>query len=148
VDADAIWELRAFVYRHFAETARPPSVGKSAAHFGVTDEEIAAAYEELHNRHALFLQPGTHHIQMAFPFSGVETPFRVTAGRKTYFANCAWDSLGIPVALRTDAQIEAACSQSGAPILLQVKDQEVRDTSTRVHFLIPFREWYNDLSFT
>jgi hypothetical protein len=148
MDSDTIWDLRAFVYWHFAETTRPPSVSESAAHFDVPDEEIAAAYEELHNRHALFLQPGTHHIRMAFPFSGVESPFRVTANHKTYFANCAWDSLGIPVALRADAQIEVACAQSGEPILLQVKDHEVDDTNTCAHFLIPFREWYNDLSFT
>ncbi len=44
---------------------------------------------------------------MAWPFSGVETLFQVSVSDKTYFANCAWDSLGIPAALHTDAEIEA-----------------------------------------
>ena len=55
---------------------------------------------------------------MANPFSGVETPFKVHANGKSYFANCAWDTLGIPAALHVDAEIEAACAQSGEPIRL------------------------------
>ena len=85
---------------------------------------------------------------MANPFSGVETSFRVHANGRTYFANCAWDSLGIPAALHTEAEIEAACAQSGEPILLSVRDGQVHGTEALVHFLIPFREWYNDLTST
>ncbi|HEX9333523.1 MAG TPA: organomercurial lyase [Anaerolineales bacterium] len=148
MDENRIWEIRAFVYRHFAETTRPPLVNDVAARFALTPEEAVSAYKELHQRHALYLKPGTHEILMANPFSGVETPFKVRANNKTYFANCAWDSFGIPVVLRTDAEIEAACAQSGEPIQLSVANQRVQNSDALVHFLIPFREWYNDLSFT
>ena len=148
MDDHKIWEIRAFVYRHFAETTRPPRVVETASHFALTDEEAGAAYEELHQRHALFLKPGTHEILMANPFSGVETQFKVRADGKTYFANCAWDSLGIPAALHADAEIEASCAQSGEPIRLSVSGERVWGSKVLVHFLIHFREWYNDLTST
>lgn len=145
---DKLWEIRAFVYQHFAETTRPPRVEEIGRHFNLTHEEAISVYEELHRRHALYLNPGTHDILMANPFSGIETSFRVRANGKTYFANCAWDSLGIPAALHIDAEIEAACAQSGQPIQLRVTGQQVQGSDALVHFLIPFREWYNDLVFT
>lgn len=148
MDDNKNWEIRAFVYHHFAETTRPPLVKETASRFALTHEAAVSAYEELHERHAFFLKPGTYEILMANPFSGVETPFRVHADDKTYFANCAWDSLGIPAALHADAEIEAACAQSGEPIRLIVSNHQVQDSDVLVHFLIPFRNWYNDLLFT
>ena len=90
----------------------------------------------------------THEILMANPFSGVATPFKVHANGRTYFANCAWDSLGIPAALHTDAEIESACVQSGEPIRLRVMNQQAQGSEALVHFLVPFRDWYNDLTYT
>ena len=148
MDENKLWDIRAFIYQHFAETTRPPLVEETAVRFALTHEESASAYEELHQRHALYLKPGTREILMANPFSGVETPFRVRANSKTYFANCAWDSLGIPAALHAEAQIEATCAQSGDPIHITVSRQQVQYSSALVHFLVPFKSWYNDLPFT
>lgn len=145
MDENTLWDIRAFVYHHFGETTRPPRVDEAATRFALTHEQAAAAYEELHQRHAMFLKPGTHQILMANPFSGVETPFQVHADNKTYFANCAWDSFGIPAALHADAEIEAACAQSGGRIHLMVQGQRVRGDDPLVHFLVPFENWYNDL---
>jgi DNA-binding transcriptional MocR family regulator len=141
----ALWDIRAFVYRHFADTTRAPSVDETADAFALTHDQAASAYEALHARHALFLEPGRHEIRMANPFSNIETPFRVQAGDKTYFANCAWDSLGIPAALHSDADVEAVCAHSGEQILLQVRDGQVSDSVVLAHFLVPFERWYADL---
>lgn len=148
MDENQLWYVRAFVYQYFAENTRPPSVAETASHFVLTHSEAVSAYEELHRRHAFFLKPSTYDILMANPFSGVETPFKVYANEKTCFANCAWDSLGIPAALHVDAAIEASCAQSGVPIRLSVIDQQVQDSDVLVHFLLPFRDWYDDLTFT
>ena len=148
MDETILWDIRHFVYQHFAETTRPPSMEDVADHFALTHEKATSTYEELHQRHALFLTPGTHDILMANPFSSVETPFRVHANGKTYFANCAWDSLGIPAALHTDAQVDAFCAQSGEAIHIQVTDHQVQHVDAIIHFLLPFREWYNDLVYT
>jgi hypothetical protein len=148
MNENLIWDVRAFIYRHFAETTHPPRVEETASHFGLIEEEAASTYEELQKRHAILLRPGTHTIQMAWPFSGVETPFQVRASSRTYFANCAWDALGIPAALHVDAEIEAVCAQSGDPILLRVTGGQISGSDALVHFLVPFMSWYDDLAFT
>jgi hypothetical protein len=148
MDESLIWEIRAFVYRHFAETTRPPRVEETASHFAMTHQQVAEVYEELQRRHALLLIPGTHDVLMAWPFSGVETLFQVRVGDKTYFANCAWDSLGIPAALHTNAEIKGVCAQSGEDIRIIVTGQQVSGSDALVHFLVPFLSWYDDLPFT
>jgi hypothetical protein len=148
MDDNKLRGIRAFVYQHFAETTRAPGVDEVAARFALSREQAASAYEELHEQHALYLKPGTHEILMANPFSGVETLFKVRVDDRIYFANCAWDSLGIPAALHTDAEIEASCAQTGEPIQLRMSGGQVQGSEALVHFLVPFREWYNDLTST
>jgi hypothetical protein len=148
MDENTIWEIRAFVYQYFAEMTRPPDAKEAALHFGMAQGEAAFAYEELQRRHAIFLKPGTYDIQMAWPFSAEETPFQVRANNRTYFANCAWDSFGIPAALQADADIEAVCAQSGEPIRLSVTGGQIYGPATLVHLLVPFRDWYSDLPST
>jgi len=148
MDESTLWNIRAFVYRHFADTTRAPGVDEAADAFALPHDEAASAYEALHARHAFFLNPGTHDIMMANPFSNIETSFRVHADGKSYFANCAWDSLGIPAALHRDADVEASCAQSGQPVTLQVRDGAVSESDVLAHFLVPFKHWYADLVFT
>ena len=148
MDEKRLWDIRAFIYHHFADTTRAPSLDETAIRFALTHEEAASAYKALHAQHALFLNTSTYDILMANPFSNVETPFRVHANGKIYFANCAWDSLGIPIALHSDADVEAVCAQSGERIMLRVRDGQVSESDVLVHFLVPFKRWYDDLVHT
>jgi hypothetical protein len=143
-----LWQIRHFVYQHFADTTHPPSVDETAVHFNISNEEASDNYKELHNRHAFFLEPETMSIRMANPFSGIPTDFKVHANGKTYYANCAWDMLGIPAALHTDAIIEAICTESNDAIQLEIKDGQITNNQLLVHFPIPFSHWYDDLVFT
>src|SRR6476469_5660576 len=93
------WQVRHAVYANIVENGRPPEFAEIAYELDIRPEIAQAAYERLNERHALFLTPGTHEIRMAHPFSGVPTTFRVAIGERTYWANCAWDALGIPAAL-------------------------------------------------
>jgi Alkylmercury lyase len=120
-----LWQVRYLVYSHFADTTHPPSVDETARHFKISVEEASALYQELHNRHAFFLEPGTLSIRMANPFSRIPTAFKVRANGKTYFANCAWDMFGIPAALHTDAVIEAVCTESNGPVQLEIKNGQI-----------------------
>jgi hypothetical protein len=147
-DKQLLWQVRAFIYSRFAETTRPPTLEEAARHFDLNMEEAATLYRELHDRHALFLEPGTLNIQMANPFSGIPTDFRVHTNGKTYFANCAWDMLGIPAALHSEALIEAVCAESREPIRLEVRDGKVQAGEVKIHFLLPFARWYEDMAFT
>ncbi len=155
-----LWQTRAFVYAHIADTTHPPSVDEAAAHFNISTKEAGELYKELHNRHSFFLEPETLTIRMANPFSGIPTDFKVHANGKTYFANCAWDMLGIPAALHCDAIIDAVFTESNEPIQLEIKNGELAQSPITnhseaspwdqllVHFPLPFARWYDDLVFT
>jgi hypothetical protein len=143
-----LWQVRAFVYNHFADTTLPPSVEDTARHFNIEIQELSALYRELHNRHAFFLEPETLTIRMANPFSGIPTEYRVQANGKTYYANCAWDMLGIPATLHSDAISEAICTESNDWIQLEVRDGQILANDLLVHFPLPFSRWYDDLLFT
>ena len=159
MDESLLWQIRHFVYNHFANTTHAPSVEDTATHFNISPEEASGFYKELHNRHAFFLDSDTLTIRMAWPFSAVPTNFKAHANGKTYYANCAWDMLGIPVVLQSDALIEAVCTESKDAVQLEIKSGNIAqaavlggedtDPSTLlVHFPLPFARWYDDLVFT
>ncbi len=143
------WEMRSFVYAHIVEYGLPPTAEQAADEFGIEPGEARAAYEWLHDRHALFLDPESREVRMAFPFSGIPTPFRVTTNGRSYWANCAWDMLGIPAALHTDAEIGAEYAENGSPVSLSVEGGRLRgEVDGFVHFPLPFGRGYDDLIFT
>ncbi len=168
IDENVLWQIRHFVYAHFADTTHAPTMEETAAHFNISAEEAGEYYKELHNRHAFFVDVENLTIRMANPFSGIPTDFKVHANGKTYFANCAWDMLGIPAALHADAVIEAVCTESNETVQLEVKGGQIsksqftnsqftnfQSTNSQftnsqlfVHFPIPFTRWYDDLTFT
>lgn len=143
-----LWQIRHFVYQHFADTTHAPSVDETAAYFNISVEEATDYYKELHNRHALFLDLDSMTVRMANPFSGIPTDFKVHANGKTYYANCAWDMLGIPAALHTDAVIDAVCTESNKTVQIEIKNGRVSDSNLLIHFPLPFARWYDDLVFT
>lgn len=158
-DDDTLWQIRHFVYQHFADTTHPPSVDVAAAHFNISMEETEEYYKELHNRHAFFLDLETMTVLMANPFSGIPTDFKVHVNDKTYYANCAWDMLGIPAALHCDAIIEAKFTESNETVKLEIKNGNVAlaavpgggdaaSSDLLIHFPLPFSRWYDDLTFT
>jgi hypothetical protein len=79
----------------------------------------------------------------------VETSYRVEADGRSWFANCAWDALGILGALHGDGRIESACPDCGETLELEVRDEElVRGRELLVHFVVPARRWWDDIVFT
>ncbi len=143
-----LWQVRAFIYNHFADTTQPPTVEETARHFDISTEEASELYKELHNRHAFFLETETLTVRMAWPFSAVPTIFKVHANGKTYYANCAWDMLGIPVLLQSDAVVEAVCTESNDLVQLEIKNGQITNYDLLIHFPLPFSRWYDDLVFT
>ncbi|MBA3476545.1 MAG: hypothetical protein H0T10_07320 [Actinobacteria bacterium] len=141
--------IRNHVYASFVQSATAPSVAEVAASTRLPEDEVAAAYQRLHEAHALVLQPDGSGIQMLNPFSAVATANRVEAGGRSWFANCAWDALGVPAALHGDGRIESACPDCGETLELEVRDGElVRGRELLVHFVVPARRWWDDIAFT
>jgi hypothetical protein len=141
--------IRNEIYSSFVRTGTAPAAAETAAALGLAEDEVAAAQRRLHEAHALVLQPDGSGIRMLNPFSAVETPHRVETGERSWFANCAWDALGVPAALREDARIESACPDCGEGLELEVRDGElVEGAGLHVHFVVPARSWWDDIAFT
>jgi len=87
---------------------------------------------------------------MAGPFAAAETPYRVIGRHIQWFANCAWDMLGVAVIANERVRIEARCTDCGEPMKLVVDPSEPPTDveSSVVHFLVPARRWYDDIGFT
>lgn len=144
-----IWLVRTYIYEHFVATTCAPSLSQLAAHFGLTTDDAFAALSALHQQHALFLDAETNTIRIANPFSAVPTDFVTEIGGKRYWANCAWDSLGIVVATgASSATVYTSCAADQQPLLVEVSEGTVVDSGAVAHVLVPFRHWYDDMVFT
>ena len=140
--------IRHQIYRFFADQCRAPSYPEIAALLNAESETVRASFHKLHARHMIFLEPGADTIRMANPFSAVPTKFKVMSGDKQWWANCAWDSVGIAAALHIDVEIEASYPDQSESVALQVQHGAVDGKNHMIYFPLPCRQWYDDLIFT
>ena len=141
-------DLRNATYAAFVELGRAPTAGEVGERVGASSDDVVAAWKELHDAHALVLEPATGEIRMAHPFSAVPTAFRVRARGRWWYANCAWDAFGICAALHVDGRIETSCADCGEPVALDVRDERPSDETLLFHCLVPARRWWDDIVFT
>jgi Alkylmercury lyase len=142
--------IRNHVYGSFVEHGRVATPADVAAELGIGEEVVAQSFHRLQEAHALVLAPGSTAIRMLHPFSTVETAHRVEVAGRRWYANCAWDALGIPHALREDdARIGSRCPDCGDALELELRGGEiVRGADLLVHFVVPARRWWDDIGFT
>ncbi len=109
---------------------------------------VLSAYERLAAQRALVLEPDRANIRMAMPFSGVPTPHAVESGGRRYFANCAWDALGVVAALRRTGVVRSSCAQTGEALYLPVGVAGPEPSDWVFHSLVPAAHWWDDIVFT
>jgi hypothetical protein len=146
VDLDL--QVKLAIYRRFAETGLRPSIGEIARQVGAAAADVREAYARLGTQRVLVLEPDGESIRMAPPFSGVQTQHRVEIGDRTYHANCAWDSLGIPAALHEPATVRSRCEQSREPLHLAVGLDGPGPSDWLFHCAVPAAHWWDDVVFT
>jgi hypothetical protein len=130
-------------YASFVELER----ASRAEELGPMDD-VLAGWRRLHDAHALVLNPATEELRMLNPFSLVPTAYRVRAGGRWWYANCAWDALGICAALHVDGRVETSCADCGEPLAIEVHDELPDDESLLFHCLVPAAHWWDDIVFT
>ena len=136
------------IYTGVAESGRMPSIGEVAGAVDATADEVKGAYGRLYQRRLLVLEPDGVSIRMAPPFSGVPTQHRVRAGETEYFANCAWDALGILAALHRSGQVVSRCEQTHEPLSIRVDERGPEPVPCVIHFAVPAALWWRDIVFT
>jgi hypothetical protein len=145
-DFDA--RVRTAIYGWIVEQAEAPAVGELAGTLGEPPMAIREAYGRLFRKRVLYLEPDGETIRMAPPFSAVPTQHLVSVGERTYFANCSWDSLGIPAALHEPGEVFSRCEQTLEPIHLTVGPDGPQPEPVVAHFAVPAAKWWADLVYT
>jgi hypothetical protein len=128
-------DLRNRTYAEFVRLGRAPEPEE----LGPRDDVIAG-WRRLHEAHALVLDGDR--IRMANPFSAVPTPYRVHAGGRDWYANCAWDAFGICDVLGGDGRIEHR------DLVVDVRDTRPDDDSLVFHCVVPAARWWDDIVHT
>ena len=141
-------QIKLAVYKHFAETGRRPSPGDVAVRVGSDVGSVLDSYPRLRAQRILALEADGSSIRMAPPFSGVPTQHVVVVDSRQYFANCAWDALGVPAALHQPGEVHSRCAQSGEPLHLQVGLEGPEPSAWLFHCLVPAAKWWDDIVFT
>ena len=140
--------IRNTTYRLFVENGSAPSAADVATAAGIALADAEAAWKRLHDAHAIVLQPDAVELRMANPFSAVPTAYRVHAGGRSWYANCAWDAFGVCAALHTDGHIDTTCPECGEAIECEVRDGQPVDKQLLFHCLVPAAQWWDDIVFT
>jgi len=115
VDFDTAVKLS--IYETIAQTTQAPSSAEVAKVLNAPPDEVEAAFARLHKKRLLVPEPGDpSRIRMAPPFSGIETPFRVTVQGRAYYANCAVEATPPTWSLSITATVSMTRAKSpGSP---------------------------------
>ena len=140
--------IRNCTYRRFVELGRAPTTAEVASAANQSETEILSSWQRLHDQHALVLNGSRDHIRMANPFSAIPTAYRVRAGDRWWYGNCAWDAFGICAALHSDGRIEASCPDCGDPIPIEVSHKRPDRDDLVFYCAVPAARWWDDIVFT
>lgn len=144
--------VRRSLYTAFLAHGTAPSATELAVATGIAPVRVLSALRHLADERVIALQKDGQHVRMVFPLSAVPTQHTTTvatgehAGR-SYWGNCVWDALGILAMLHADGVVATACGDCSEPLVVTVEKGRV-DGSGVVHFALPVRRWWEDVTFT
>ena len=141
-------EVRLAVLRHFVELGATPAAAALAERLGCRPEEIRSAFRQLAEQRILVLERGSDELLMAMPFSARPTPYEVRSDGRTWWANCAWDALGIAAMLDTEVEISTRCPDCDEPMELSAGAASAWQRRAVIHFALPPARWWDDIAFT
>jgi alkylmercury lyase-like protein len=140
--------LRVFVYDELLARGAPPSSGEIGAHFGTTPDEARRALADLKIGKTILVDPQSGEIWMAGPFAARPTSYHVVSGERSWWANCAWDMFGVAMIANERARVHTRCTDCSTPMTIVADPAAAPNDDAVVHFLLPARQWYDDIGFT
>jgi len=139
--------VRLMIYEWIVRRGVAPSTHDIAEACAMPEPCVRRVVRELAEAHVVVLQPDSIDLWAAPPFSAVPSGFKVRAREGSWFAPCAWDAFGIPAALEADAEIEAACAETGEAIRCGVRGGREFGTAV-IHMLVPAAHFWDDIIYT
>lgn len=136
------------VYSFFARETVRPAIADVAGSEGLNPQTVGASFRRLVEQRVLVLEEDGATIRMAPPFSGVPTQHVAQVDGREYFANCAWDVLGIVAAIGAPGIARSRCEQSEEPFRLEVGPDGPEASDWLFHSVVPASRWWADIVFT
>jgi len=140
--------VRTAILEVFAETGIAPSPAGITERLRAKLARVLEAWDRLREGRAIVTGEDGLSIRMANPFSGIPTGHTFESAGIRYYANCAWDVLGIPAALGRGGTVRSRCGHSGESLRLQVGDEGPEPCDWLFHSLVPAAHWWDDIVFT
>lgn len=137
--------VRSLIYRRIADTGTAPSRQELIDLLGTG---AGTQLRRMHDAHMIVLDERPHRldeIRMALPFAAEATDFRVTSEFGAWWANCAWDTLGIAAATRRDATIVSTWKDTDEPLTIEVVKGHLEAPVGYINFRVPARRWWDDI---
>jgi hypothetical protein len=131
--------VRSRVYALLAGGTMPVDVAAVARSGGWNPGEVHKSLSRLADDHRLTVKGDR--VWMAHPFSGVPSGYRAVIGDRSWFANCAGDSLAILASLG-DGEAH------GPDVLVWEVEDGVVSPDGLVHLLVPARDFWDDIGYT
>jgi Alkylmercury lyase len=147
-DEQTVARVRLKIFEHFLNDARAPVVEELMTELSLPRENVTAILDELVASRHIALVPGSARILMAFPFSAIATPFRVTTRGRNYFANCAWDAVAFHAMLGDEVRVESFCHHCATPITIELGDgraTQVEPAETLVYLALRPTQWWENI---
>lgn len=147
-DEQTVAAIRLSIFEHLLADARAPVVEELMTEFSLARETVTAILEELEAARHIALVPGSARILMAFPFSAITTPFRVTTRGQEYFANCAWDAVAFHAMLGDEVRVESFCHHCAEPITIELRDgraTHVEPEEALVYLALRPTQWWENI---
>lgn len=147
-DQQIVPRVRLSIFERFLKDAQASTVEELMTEFSRSRDDVTALLHELVAARHIALVPGSARILMAFPFSAIATPFRVTARGQTYFANCAWDAVAFHAMLRDEVRIESFCHHCATAIIIELRDgraTQIDPRETLVYLALRPTQWWENI---
>ena len=140
--------LRNRTYQRFVQLGRAPTATEMAGSRGRLGRDAARQLAATPRRARARAGRGRRRDPHGQSVLAVPTSFRVSAGGRSWFANCAWDAFGIPAALGVDGDVEATCPDCHEVLRVAVTDRRPSEGDLVFHVLVPAAEWWADIGYT
>ena len=147
-DEQTVARVRLSIFERFVKEGRAPVVEELMTQFSLSRDDATTILDELVAARHIALVPGSARILMAFPFSAIATPFRVTARGQEYFANCAWDAIAFHAMLGDEVQVDSFCHHCATPIRIELRDGRATRVEPRealVYLALRPTQWWENI---
>ncbi len=140
--------LHHYIIEYFIEHGYAPGIDLISQELETSLDEVAQCLKDLEEDHGIVLHPRSSKIWVMHPFSTAPTLFSVESGKRRWWGNCAWCSLGIAALVDHPVTIHTTSGGEGNPVKLTIKGNQVDHQDYVVHFPIPMQKAWDNVIYT